>query len=482
VPKFPLDIMADSNLPAGVSIPGSGQRKLKTYSVSLHENTFDISEVPAATDALSDEEGKQAQSKQKCQTCGQALIPKKYESFSFHGSSRKHNDRNPKSQISSSLPTENQGNLDPSRTGYQSIDSNGAHHQENGLDHCHGIQFSQPDSKAKKKLILASILCLIFMVGEVIGGYLANSLAIATDAAHLLTDFASFMISLFSLWVAARPPTKRMSFGWYRAEVIGALTSVLMIWVVTGILVYLSVLRLINKEFDIDAKIMLITSGIGVLFNIVMGLTLHQHGHSHGGGGSHNHGPSHSGSSHGHSHADPESQPLISSNNHSHHTQQENINVRAAFIHVVGDFVQSIGVFIAAVIIYFKPTWNIVDPICTFMFSILVLITTVAILRDALTVLMEGLPRGLDFNRVQQAFLSIDGVSLVHNLRIWALSMDKIALAAHIVVHKDVKNKDVLLEASSLIRSRFNIFEMTLQIEEFQAGMEDCSQCQDPAD
>ena len=127
-----------------------------------------------------------------------------------------------------------------------------------------------------------------------------------------------------------------------------------MIWVVTGILVYLSVLRLINKEFDIDAKIMLITSGIGVLFNIVMGLTLHQHGHSHGGGGSHNHGPSHSGSSHGHSHADPESQPLISSNNHSHHTQQENINVRAAFIHVVGDFVQSIGVFIAAVIIYFK--------------------------------------------------------------------------------------------------------------------------------
>jgi len=95
---------------------------------------------------------------------------------------------------------------------------------------------------------------------------------------------------------------------------------------------------------------------------------------------------------------------------------------------------------------------------------------------------MEGLPRGLDFNRVQQAFLSIDGVSLVHNLRIWALSMDKIALAAHIVVHKDVKNKDVLLEASSLIRSRFNIFEMTLQIEEFQAGMEDCSQCQDPAD
>jgi len=186
------------------------------------------------------------------------------------------------------------------------------------------------------------------MVGEIIGGYLANSLAIATDAAHLLTDFASFMISLFSLWVATRPSSKRMSFGWYRAEVIGALTSVLMIWIVTGILVYLAIQRLVDNEFDIDAKIMLITSGVGVLFNILMGLTLHQHGHSHGGGG-HSHG----GDSHGHSHSDPESRPLLNTSNDSHNNQ-ENINVRAAFIHVIGDLVQSVGVFIAAIVIYFK--------------------------------------------------------------------------------------------------------------------------------
>lgn len=210
-----------------------------------------------------------------------------------------------------------------------------------------------------------------------LGGYLANSLAIATDAAHLLTDFASFMISLFSLYVASRPPTKKMSFGWYRAgirlsiattehlgstlnlffvalsEVIGALTSVLMIWVVTGVLVYMAIQRLVNKEFDIDAKIMLITSGIGVAFNIVMGCTLHQHGHSHGGGshghshgggshghshsGSSHHGHSHSSHSHGHSH-DEESQPLLTRQPGS--PPAENINVRAAFIHVIGDFVQ----------------------------------------------------------------------------------------------------------------------------------------------
>ena len=135
-------------------------------------------------------------------------------------------------------------------------------------------------------------------------------------------------------------------------EVIGALTSVLMIWVVTGILVYLAIQRVISKEFDIDAKVMLITSGIGVIINIVMGLTLHQHGHSHGGLSGHTHGAS--SSSEGHSHSDAESQPLL---NHGHSHQQENINVRAAFIHVVGDFVQSLGVFTAALVIYFKVTF-----------------------------------------------------------------------------------------------------------------------------
>ena len=125
------------------------------------------------------------------------------------------------------------------------------------------------DRKARNKLILASILCLVFMVMEIIGGILANSLAIATDAAHLLTDFASFMISLFSLWVASRPATTRMSFGWHRAEVIGATVSVLLIWVVTGILVYIAVERIISKDFELDATIMLITSGVGVGVNIM---------------------------------------------------------------------------------------------------------------------------------------------------------------------------------------------------------------------
>jgi len=136
--------------------------------------------------------------------------------------------------------------------------------------HCHSSEKDDGiDKHARQKLIFASILCLVFMIAEIIGGLLANSLAIATDAAHLLTDFASFMISLFSLWVASRPASRKMSFGWHRAEVIGALTSVLLIWVVTGILCFMAAERIINKNYDIDAEIMVITASVGVFVNIM---------------------------------------------------------------------------------------------------------------------------------------------------------------------------------------------------------------------
>lgn len=323
-------------------------------------------------------------------------------------------------------------------------------------EHCHQLVPITVDEKARCKLIIASILCVFFMIGEAIGGYLSSSLAIATDAAHLLTDFASFMISLFALWVASRPATRMMSFGWHRAEVLGALTSVLMIWVVTGILVYLAVQRVITKDFEIESTSMLITSGIGVVVNLVMGLTLHQHGHSHSGSQNHvesqveNRGPRH------------------------------NINVRAAFIHVLGDFIQSFGVFIAALVIFFKPSWVLVDPICTFLFSVLVLITTFAIIKDTMLVLMEGLPKGMDFTQVMNTFLNIEGVVRVHNLRIWALSMDKTAISAHLAISHGAIPQKVLQQASHDIRSQFHFYEMTLQIEQFDRNMEDCAQCKCP--
>ncbi|KOC70785.1 Zinc transporter 2, partial [Habropoda laboriosa] len=339
-------------------------------------------------------------------------------------------------------------------------------------DHCHRERNEEIDKKARKKLLLASALCVIFMIAEIVGGILSNSLAIATDAAHLLTDFASFMISLFSIWVASRPATRKMPFGWYRAEVIGALTSVLLIWVVTGILFYLAVERIVHKNFELDAIVMLITSAVGVVVNLVMGLSLHQHGHTHGSSHGHGHG-------HGHdsSHKTNRSIENERMDEESLARDKKNINVRAAFIHVLGDFIQSIGVFVAALVIYFKPSWSIVDPICTFLFSLLVVLTTFAIIKDVMNVLMEGIPKGFEYSQVESTFMQIDGVVKVHNLRIWALSLDKTALSAHLAIKPGASPHDVLRTATRNIHDKYKFFEMTLQIEEFDERMENCKQC-----
>ncbi|XP_072764852.1 proton-coupled zinc antiporter SLC30A2 isoform X1 [Anoplolepis gracilipes] len=346
----------------------------------------------------------------------------------------------------------------------RSIDENATiDYQQNLMtpeDHCHRERNEEIDKKARKKLLIASVLCVIFMIAEIVGGVLSNSLAIATDAAHLLTDFASFMISLFSIWVAGRPATRKMPFGWYRAEVIGALTSVLLIWVVTGILFYLAVERIVHKDFELDATVMLITSAVGVAVNLVMGLSLHQHGHSHG-----------------HSHGENNDVENVLNDDLKGENSKKNINVRAAFIHVLGDFIQSVGVFIAALIIYFKPTWSIVDPICTFLFSVLVILTTVAIIKDVVNVLMEGIPKGFEYSQVENTFMQIDGVVKVHNLRIWALSLDKTALSAHLAIKPGTSPQNILRTATRNIHDKYKFFEMTLQIEEFNERMENCKQC-----
>ncbi|XP_067621072.1 proton-coupled zinc antiporter SLC30A2 isoform X2 [Eurosta solidaginis] len=440
-------------------------------------------------------------------------------------------------------------------------------------DHCHRQRSEGVDIKARKKLIIASVLCLVFMVCEIIGGILSNSLAIATDAAHLLTDFASFMISLFAIWIAGRPSTQRMSFGWYRAEVIGAMASVVMIWVITAILVWLAVQRLINRDFEVNAKIMLITSALAILVNLIMGIQL-QHGHSHGGMPSGAQGHSHGGKTKkkdkkvlkiksatdisnsatlttAHTKttvattADGEAKhfvpgPLCSpigrcalpntqrtmddgfneldatnaampaaglatfsyQNSTSvnevrtelaavmaettvgghHHggtasRDVENLNVRAAFIHVIGDMIQSAGVFMAALVIFFRPDWAIVDPICTFIFSVIVLFTTFGIMRDALLVLMEGTPSYMHYTEVLEIFEHIEGVRRVHNLRIWALSINKVALSVHLAIAPDANAKRILEEASTAVHRRYNFFETTIQIEEFTPQMENCKQC-----
>ncbi|KAK1171810.1 zinc transporter 2 [Acipenser oxyrinchus oxyrinchus] len=340
--------------------------------------------------------------------------------------------------------------------------------------HCHGKATKTVESRetelARKKLYIASVVCLIFMIGEVIGGYLAHSLAIMTDAAHLLTDFGSMMVSLFSLWVSSRPPTKTMNFGWQRSEILGALVSVLSIWIVTAVLVYLAIIRIVNNDYEIESHVMVITSGCALGVNIIMAYILHQSTtfHSHDSGY--------------HKLDDAVEGPDSLGHGHSHFGHHGNTSVRAAFVHVIGDLLQSVGVLIAAIIIYFRPEYKVADPVCTFLFSVSILGTTVTILRDVFRILMEGAPKTIQFNSVKEVLLSLKGVKAMHSLRLWALTLSHTMLSVHIAIEEDADTQTVLKEATELLQNKFGFYSTTIQVENYCEDMSHCRQCQDPTD
>ncbi|XP_069178187.1 zinc transporter ttm-1-like [Procambarus clarkii] len=189
--------------------------------------------------------------------------------------------------------------------------------------HCHHLVSERPeDQRALLKLSVAAGISLVFMVLEYIGGYYSSSLAVLSDAGHLLCDFCGFLVSLVAIWLMRRPPSRFMSFGYYRAEVLGSVASVLMVWLVTGLLVAAALHRLLYQKYLLDPDLMLIMAAIGIIVNIVIVGVLHGCGCR--------------GNYHG-----------------AHKSARGNINLRAALIHVVGDTLQTLAVLMAALVVKF---------------------------------------------------------------------------------------------------------------------------------
>ncbi|XP_032906962.1 zinc transporter 8 [Catharus ustulatus] len=335
--------------------------------------------------------------------------------------------------------------------------------------HCHSYSQLYENRKreqhqARRKLCIASVICTFFMIAEITGEYvcgqIAGSLAVVSDAAHILVDLTSFLISLFSLWLASKPPTKQFTFGWHRAEILGALMSMIIVWMVTGVLIYLACMRLLHSDYDIDATVMLITSACAVLTNILLSLILHQTGHGH---------------SHGAQAREFVSAPLEK-------TALSNASLRAAFVHTIGDLFQSISVLISALIIFFKPQYKIADPICTFVFSTFVLATTITILRDILTVLMEGTSKGFAYDAVKARILAVEKVESVHNLHLWSLTMNQTALSAHIATADTMDSQKILRDVTQALFEHYSFHSITIQIESGEDQKPVCVFCQEPRD
>jgi len=341
--------------------------------------------------------------------------------------------------------------------------------EEKGGGHGHshgGDELEERDmDEDRNKLIRATVLCFLFMIGEIIGGYLAHSLAIMTDAAHLLSDVAGMAISIAAISWARKAANQQYSFGYHRIEILGALASILLIWVLTAVLVYEAVQRMTEPEY-VKGETMFICASLGLVINILMLLVLGGHGHSHGG------------DEEGHGHG-----------------QSENINVNAAYVHVLGDLIQTVGVIIAACFIWTEPWdvgrysplvngvrtgpgcddgpaegcsyWSMADPISTCFFAILVLGTTIGIAKQSIHLLMNGSPTNIKVSEVLYELKIIEGVSDVHDFHCWSITEGKNYCSFHLIVEDNVQldQNDTILKSAIKVCHAANIGHPTVQIE-----------------
>ncbi|MCQ2819884.1 MAG: cation diffusion facilitator family transporter [archaeon] len=336
---------------------------------------------------------------------------------------------------------------------------------------------------AMKKLIFICCFCCSFMTIEFIGGYFAGSLAIMTDAAHLLSDLAGFLISMFSLYIATKPANGGYTYGYHRAEVIGAMCSILIIWLLTIWLITEAIQRILHPH-EIKGKLMILIASLGLIFNIIMSQILSYNPLPNAMDGQNitnitNNNENNEEKKMNNCNEDEEDSDqshLIKKKSKKETEENKTMNanknlvIRAAYIHIIGDMIQSLGVLIAAIIIeIFQNNYQrirIVDPICTFIFAIIVLCTTIPVSINCFAILMETTPDGISIEEFYEELLKINDIIEVHDIHIWSISVGRNCITAHIV-SKDKKNS---LKSINELCKKYNLNHSTIQIEEKDEG------------
>jgi cobalt-zinc-cadmium efflux system protein len=272
----------------------------------------------------------------------------------------------------------------------------------------------------RRDLILTLALTATYCVVELVGGVVTNSLALLSDAGHMFADVAALGLSLFALRLAQMPPTASKTFGYHRVEILAALVNAVVLWaIVAGIAVEAS--QRLRHPPAVGSVGMMAIAAIGLAVNLVSLLVLRR-------------------------------------------SQAESLNVRAAFVHVLGDALGSVGVIIAGIAIVVAG-WELADPVVSLGIGILILYSSWEIIRDGVEILMQSTPRGMRLQDVEQCLLSIDGVQQVHDLHVWTLTSGRYQLSAHLVVCDGQDARAVIDAAQTQLRERFGIGHTTVQVD-----------------
>lgn len=286
-----------------------------------------------------------------------------------------------------------------------------------GSGHSHAAQPGQ----SERPLWIALILTTAFLIAEIVGGILTNSLALISDAAHMFTDTAALAISLAAFRIGKRPADSERTFGYYRFEILAAAFNAMLLFLVAMYILYEAYDRL-NNPPEIQSGTMLLVAALGLVVNLI-------------------------------------SMKLLSSGKDS------SLNVKGAYLEVWSDMLGSVGVIIGALLIRYTG-WSWIDSLIAVGIGLWVLPRTWTLLKASMNVLLEGVPEGLGIAEVREAIERVPGVAGVHDLHVWSITSGKASLTAHVVQREDVGDSQaLLLNIRRLIADRYDIHHSTIQIE-----------------
>jgi len=296
-----------------------------------------------------------------------------------------------------------------------------SHSHAHGHDHGHGSSNAHGQSGSERRVALAAVVTGVFMLAEVAGGLVSGSLALVADAGHMLTDCAGLMLAWLGFRLARRPADQHRSYGYGRFGVLVAFTNGLLLFAIAGWIVIEAVHRL-REPVEILGGVMLAIAVLGLIVNIVSFLLLH--------GG-----------------------------------DRENLNIRAAMLHVAGDLLGSVAAIVAALVIL-TTGWTPIDPILSVAVSLLILWSAWHVVRDAGHILLEGTPAHLDAREISESLKSaVPGVLDIHHVHAWSLSQDRPIVTLHARVADMAGAEEVTAAIKAHLKSRFGVGHTTVELE-----------------
>jgi cobalt-zinc-cadmium efflux system protein len=291
----------------------------------------------------------------------------------------------------------------------------------NNNDHSHTQELRREGNR--KSLTIALVITFGIMIVEATGGWMTNSLALLSDAGHMFSDVGSLTLSLAAIWLAAKPASANKSYGYHRFEILAALLNGLTLFIIALFIIWEAYSRFMEPPI-VDSRLMMLIAFVGLVANLISAWVLLKQG-----------------------------------------DVKDNINLRSAYLHVLGDAFGSVGAILAGVFMY-QFGWYIADPIISVIVSLIILKGAWVVIRQSVHILMEGAPIKADIVEIRTVLSAIDGVINIHDIHAWAVTSGYEVFTCHMLMRKGVQSSNVLAQVVPLMEKQFGIRHITIQVED----------------